>query len=384
MDFALTEEQRMLKASLREFLDREITPIASERDAKGALTRDELTAYNRKLMPFGFYIGGLPMEYGGLNLDHKTYGMIYEELAGSWAGLAGAVNLTDLGLFESMVFTVERVKEKFLPRVKSGEVIAAAAFTEPDVGSDTRSVETTAVLDGDYYVVNGMKEWISNGSTCDICAVMVQTDKSQGPLGIRMILVDKEESPFETRELPKLGLHAFPTAEMAFNDCRVPKENMIPLTSYGSMMAGFDAVRPMWGFHATGIAQASLDASVKYAQERVQWGKPIGKFQLIQNMIYEMFADIESSRLLCYRVADMLDKGEKCRKEASLAKAFATDAAVRVTSLAIEIHGAYGYSQEYPLERYFRDARTWTHPDGTNQIQRLVVAGEILKMRAYV
>ena len=384
MDFELTEEQKILKTSLRAFLEREVTPIASERDAKGALTRDELAAWIRKLMPFGFYIGGLPEESGGSNLSHMSYGIIYEELARSWAGLAGAVNLTDMGIFQDMVLIVEPIKEKFLPRIKSGELICSAGITEPNVGSNTTAIETTAVLDGDYYVINGMKEWISNGNVADVCMVVVQTDKSKGPLGIRQIVVDREVSPYKSRELPKLGLHAFPTGELTFSDCRVPKENMIPTSSYMAVMKIFDSARPLWGFHATGIAQAALDASIKYARERIQWGRPIGKFQLIQNMIYEMVADVETSRLLCYRNMDMVDRGVKCRKESALTKAYAVEAAIRVTSLAIEIHGAYGYSKEFPLERYYRDARTWTAPDGTSGIMKLIVAGETLGMRAYV
>ncbi|MDY6934353.1 MAG: acyl-CoA dehydrogenase family protein [Spirochaetota bacterium] len=382
MDFSLTEEQLILKDSLRKFLDREITPIASERDAQGPLTRKEVVEYIKKLIPFGFYLGGMSEEHGGSNIDYKTTGMIYEELARSWAGLAGAVNLTDLGLFQTMLLEIPNIREKYLPRIQSAELITCGAITEPNVGSDTTALETTALLDGDHYVVNGSKMWISNGPICDVCMVLVQTDKSLGSLGIRMIMVDREESPFESRELLKLGLHAFPTGELTFSDCRVPKENMIPEGSYLGMMKGFDAVRPLWGFHATGIAQAALDASIEYAQNRMQFGKPIGKFQMVQDMIYEMYSLIETSRLLCYRVADMLDKGEKCRKEASLAKGYATEAAIRATSLAIEVHGAYGLSQEFPLERYFRDARTWTIPDGTTEIQKLIVAGELLKLRA--
>ena len=373
MDFTFTEEQMMLRESLRKFLEKEITPLASVRDAKGPLSRDELTEYIEKLIPFGFYLGGLTEEFGGSNLDHKSMGMIYEELARSWGGLAGAINFTDLGVFGSLVLEIESIGDKFLTRINSGDFITCAAFTESNVGSNTSGVEMTAVLDGDHYIINGTESWVSNGTVADICALMVQTDKSQGTLGIRMIIVDKEESPFETREQLKLGLNALPTGELHFSDCRVPKENMIQ---------GFDATRYMCGFHATGIAQAALDASVEYARNRIQFGRPIGKFQMVQDMIYQMFAEIEASRLICYRVADMLDKGLECRKEASLAKCYATDAAIRATSLAIEIHGAYGLSQEFPLERYYRDARSWAIPDGPVEIQKPIVAGELLKLRA--
>jgi alkylation response protein AidB-like acyl-CoA dehydrogenase len=180
-----------------------------------------------------------------------------------------------------------------------------------------------------------------------------------------------------------MGLHAFPTGELYFENCRVPKENVIPLASYGSMIKAFDGIRPQWGFHSTGIAQAALDASIEYSRTRTQFNKPIGRFQMVQNMIYDMYANIETSRLLCYRAADMFDRGENCHKEASLAKGYATETAIQTTSMAIEIHGAYGLSNEYPLERYFRDARVWTIPDGTTEIQKLIVAGELLKLKAF-
>ena len=382
MDFTLTKEQNTLRDSLREFLDKEIIPIVSERDAKGALTREETVAFIKKLMPFGFYTGALAKDFGGMDLDHKTCGMIYEELAGAWAGLAGTVNLTDIGMFNQLFFGVDFFRERYKERIMRGELITSAGITEPNVGSDTRSIETNAVLDGDHYVINGTKSWISNGPIADLCIVTLQTDKSQGPLGIRMILVDKEESPYETRDLPKIGLHAFPTGELYFDDCRVPKENMIPASSYLGLMKGFDAARPRWGFHATGIAQAALDACIEYAGNIAQSNRSGAKVQMIQDMIYEMYSLTETSRLLSYRAADMLDKNIKCRKEASLAKAFATEAVNRVTSLAIEIQGADGLSQELPLERYYRDARVWSIPDGTTEIQKLIVAGELLQIRA--
>jgi len=382
MDFSMTKEQVMLKKSVREFLDKEIAPIVSERDAQGALTREEVVAYLKKLMPFGFYTGALPEAHGGLGLDHMTCGIIYEELARCWCGLAGCINLTDIGMFHHLFFSSDMLREKYKDRIENGELITSAGITEPNVGSDTQSMETTAVLDGDHYIVNGTKSWISNGPIADICVTIVQTDKSKGAGGIKMLLIDGDESPYERRELPKIGMHAFPTGELHFDNCRVPKENMIPDSSYLGLMKGFDAARPRWGFHVTGLMQAALDASIKYAKSRQQFGRPIGNFQLVQDMIYEMYSLTETSRLLSMRAADMLDKGLNCRKEASLAKGYATEAAIRVTSLAIEIHGANGLSTEFPLERYYRDARVWTIPDGTTEIQKLIVAGELLNIRA--
>jgi alkylation response protein AidB-like acyl-CoA dehydrogenase len=198
------------------------------------------------------------------------------------------------------------------------------------------------------------------------------------------LLVEKERSPFSARELHKLGLRSFPTSELSFNDCPVPRGNLVdPGTGYQRTMAFFDISRAMVGVFASGIAQAAIDASVKYAQDRMQFGRPIGSFQMVQEMLVDMIADTEAGRLLSFRALDLLDKDEKCRWQSSLAKAFTTEAAVRTTSKAIQIHGAMGLSEEYPVERYFRDARTLTIPDGTTQMQKLIVGREALGIRAF-
>lgn len=392
MDFDFTEEQKMLKGSVREFLDKEITPIADERDRKGPLTREETIYFIKKLMPFGYYHGILPNEYGGLGLDYKTYGLLYEELAYSWAGLAGTINLAEVRF---LPFFTEEMRKRLIPRVAAGELIACHAITEPGAGSNAADIQTTATLDGNHYIINGVKTWISDGSIADICVLFATTDRTKGPLGLSIFVVEKDTSPFQARNLLKIGLHAWPTSELVFDDCRIPKENNLLLSllgdssgdsmvnAYTTLMQVFDVVRPLWALHSVGIAQAAIDASVNYAKERIQFGKLIGSFQLVQSMIYDMVVQTEAARLLAYRAMDMIEKGEKCRKESSMAKAYATEAAVGVTSKAIEIHGAYGLSQDLPLERYYRDARVWTIPDGTTEIQKLIVGREILKIRAY-
>jgi len=386
MDFGFTEEQKMLKTNVRDFVEKEVIPYASERDRQGPLTREETVSYIKKLMPFGFYNGMLSQEFGGLGMDYKTHGMIYEELAYGWASLAGTINLAEI---LCVPFLDEDKQKKYGPRIVAGELVHSAAITEPNAGSNTAAIETTAILDGDHYVINGTKMWISDGTISDICLLLATTDKAQGPLAMSLFLVDREESPYQARELHKLGLRAFPTAELVFDNCRIPKENNLMLDQgleggYKWMMKAFDQVRPQWALHVAGISQAAIDASVKYARERIQFGKPIGSFQLVQNMIYEMVAETEASRLLAYRALDLIDRGERCRMESSLAKGYATEAAVRVTSMAIEIHGAMGLSEEHPVERYFRDARCWTIPDGTTEVQKLIVGREMLKISAYV
>ncbi len=383
MDFSFTEEQQMLKTNVRNYLDRQIVPVVSEYEQKGPLTKKDTTAFIRQLMPFGYFLGFLPEERGGSQLEAKTNGILIEELSRAWASLAGTIFIA--AAFWALVNEAGNPdqKERLLPLAASGEYIGCLAITEPDVGSDVAAVKTTATLTGDNYVVNGTKTWISNGSIADAAFVLATTDRSLGALGMSFFLLERKASPFSARELHKLGLRSFPTAELSFEDCPVPKDNLLdPGTGYKRTMAFFDVSRAMVGATCSGIAQAAIDASVKYAQERMQFGRPIGSFQMIQEMLVDMVAETEAGRLLSYRALDLLDKGQKCRWQASLAKAYATEAAVRTTSKAIQIHGAMGLSDEYPVERYFRDARTLTIPDGTTQMQKLIVGRDILGIRA--
>ena len=384
MDFEFNEEQKMLKRNVRDFLAKEIAPVVDERDRQGPFTKEEAIGYIKKLMPFGYYTGTLPEEYGGMGLNATTSAILNEELCYVWASLAATIFIASLAP-QVLLIASDEVKQKFLPRVAAGELIGSGAITEPNVGSDASQIETTAVLDGDEWVINGTKTWISNGTIADLCSVLAVTDKSKGPLGISTILVEREVSPWESRELHKIGWLAFPTGELHFADCRVPKGNIIgdPSLGYKRTMQQFEMARSGMAVMSAGISQAAIDASIKYAQERKQFGRPIGSFQMIQEMIFDMIAETEASRLLAYRALDLIDKGVRARLESSLAKAYATEAAVRVTSKAIQIHGAMGLSDEYPVERYFRDARMLTIPDGTTQIQKLVVGREAIGIRAF-
>ncbi|MBE0415428.1 MAG: acyl-CoA dehydrogenase family protein [Dehalococcoidia bacterium] len=387
MDFELTEEQKMLKANARDFLEKEIIPIADEYDRKGPLSREEAIGFIKKLMPFGYLTGLLPEGLGGAWLDNKTDGILVEELSRAWAGLAGVVISGRGGLIALFVGT-EESRKRIKDRVAAGEYIGCLAITEPNAGSDTSSMETTAVREGDTYVINGTKTWISSGSIADVVLLFATTDRSKGRLGITPIIVEKEVSPFTTRQLNKLGLKAWPTAELSFVDCRVPKENVLggnPAQALGLSLGGvLDSSRCLMALIAVGISQAAVDAAIKYARERKQFGRPIGSFQMIQEMIVDMIAETEAMRLLTYRAFDLIDKGERCRWQSSLAKAYAPEMAVNVASKAIQIHGAMGLSDEYPVERYFRDARMMTILDGTTQINKLVVGREVIGIRAFV
>jgi alkylation response protein AidB-like acyl-CoA dehydrogenase len=385
MDFDLTEEQQMLKTNVSKFLDKEIVPVVDEQEKKGPLDKETAVSLIQQLMPFGYLVGFLPEQYGGSVLDHKTNGILVEELARVWASLAGTLFIAAAFWWLLNEAGTPEQKERLLPLASSGDYIGCLAITEPNVGSDVAGVETTATLDGENYIINGTKTWISNGSIADAAFILATTDKSLGPLGMSFFLVERNVSPFAARELHKLGLRSFPTSELSFNDCRVSRENLIdPGTGYERTMAFFDVSRAMVGANSTGIAQAAIDASIKYAQDRKQFGQQLGSFQMIQEMIVDMIAETEAGRLLSFRALDMLDKGKKCRWQASLAKAYATEAAVRTTSKAIQIHGAMGLSEEYPVERYFRDARTLTIPDGTTQMQKLIVGKRVLGISAFV
>jgi len=385
VDFDLTEEQKMLKANVRNFLEKEIVPIVDEQEKKGPMDKETAVSLIQQLMPFGYLVGFLPEQYGGSILDYKTNGILVEELARAWGSLAGTLFIAAAFWWLLNEAGNPEQKERLLPLASAGDYIGCLAITEPNAGSDVAGVETTAILDGENYIINGTKTWISNGSIADAAFILATTDKSLGPLGMSFFLVERDMSPFAARELHKLGLRSFPTSELSFDDCPVPKANQLdPGSGYERTMAFFDVSRAMVGANSTGIAQAAIDASIKYAQDRTQFGRQLGSFQMIQEMVVDMIAETEAGRLLSFRALDLLDKGEKCRWQASLAKAYATEAAVRTTSKAIQIHGAMGLSEEYPVERYFRDARTLTIPDGTTQMQKLIIGRRALGIKAFV
>jgi alkylation response protein AidB-like acyl-CoA dehydrogenase len=376
--------QKILKDTAREVMEKEIIPIADEWDKNKLLhDRKHLKKVLDKLIPLGYVGATLPKELGGYGLDHVTYGILTEELFRAYASLGMVANLQN-ALGNIGVFGNDEQKKKFLPPMLKCEMIICMGVTEPNVGSNPAEMETLATLDGDDYVVNGTKAWITNGNLSDICVLVTQTKRGSGASGICHLIVERKDSPYEARELPKIGMRSCNSAELYFNNCRVPKENLLvpPGEGLKDILRGFEEMRSIMALGAAGISQAAIDASIRYAKQRHQFGKPIGRFQLIQEMIAEMIVETEISRLLGFRALSKIDKGVRCDSEASMAKFYSVEAAVRVTYKAIQIHGAMGLSEELPLERYFRDARTWTIPDGTTQIQKLIVGRNALGMSA--
>ena len=386
MNFDLTDEQRMLQDTVRRYINEKIMPLADEYDRKGPMSKADAQRFLKDLKEFG-YVGTLVSEEdGGPGLTHMEWPILFEELRRGYASLGGVVGITSASTGRIANCGNLELKKRILPGLLNGDTIICSAITEPNVGSDTAAIETKAVPDGDHYVINGTKMWISNGTIADYAIVTLKIiDPPSGKQRPGQILVEKSRSPFTSREIHKLGVRSFPTAEMIFEDCRVPKDNLLRPKegSQGEPLDSLNFARANASISAVGIAQASLDAAIRYAKERTQFGKPIGQFQLIQAMLADMMADIDAGRMLAYRAFFLLGKGVRCYKECSLSKAFCTEMAVRATSKAIQIHGAYGLSEEYPVERYFRDARCYTIPDGTTQIQQLIVGRETLGMRAF-
>jgi alkylation response protein AidB-like acyl-CoA dehydrogenase len=386
MDFQFTEEQKMFQQSLRDMLEKEFAPIVDERDRKGPLTRDEAIGVMKKLKQVGV---GLDPESIEDLLDPVLFGIIAEEFGHVWPSL---LPLFGMGAIPAIFApsASEEVRNRLLPRLERGEFIGCFAETEPEAGCDTSNLATTARLEGDYYIVNGTKSWISNATIADTAFVGVK-DADTG--NHTFLLVEKEISPFEATESPKLGWKASPTGEMFFDECKVPRENEMSLSGTLRIPAGFMKLltsmtpvtamltipRAGMGLASVGIAQAAFEASVKYARERVQFGKPIGRFQLIQEMLYEMNVLIETARLLGYKAMSLIVEGDpEARKYSAMTKVYGGEAAIRVTNMAIQIHGGMGISEEMPLERYYRDARMMTIPDGTSEIMKLISGYSIL------
>ena len=388
MDLELSEEQKMLKKAAHEFLQKEIVPIAEEYDRTyHPLPKELAKDLMKRLVPLGFLSGLVPEEYGGMGLDYISNGILVEEAARAYSSLAFIAAVHQKALLPALCkYGTEKQRAKFCAPAMSGDAICAIAGTEPDVGSGARDMRTAAVLDGDSYIINGTKTWITNGTIADVVCLLASTDRSKGARGISCFIVEKEVSDFSVRELHKLGFRSLPTGELIFEDCRVPKENLLGGLGEGYHIAieDFYLIRASMAMIAVGLAQAAIDASVRYARERKQFGRPIAKFQLIQELIADMAIETEAARWLTYRAYEMLGKGINCRKECSMAKAYATTKAIDVTSKAIQIHGAYGISDEHPLEQYFRDARSLTFPDGTTEIQKLVIGREVLNIAAFV
>jgi len=383
MDLKLTEEQEMVRKMARDFAQKEVAPIAAEMDAKGAVPFENI----KKMGRLGLLGLTAPEEYGGGGADTVSYVVALEEIAKACASTAVVMAVQNsLVNYALARFGTEEQKRKFLVPLAQGEKIGAYALTEPEAGSDAAAIRTRAVRDGDEYVINGTKHFITNGGFADIVILYATVDPSKGYRGITAFIVEKGTPGFSTgKEENKMGIRATNTCELIFQDCRVPAANRLGDEGQGFKIAlsALDAGRIGIGAQAVGIAQAAYEAALQYAKTRVQFGQPIAQLQAIQWMLADMATRIEAARLLVYKAALAKDEAQKTgarfSKEAAMAKLFASETAGFVTDCALQIHGGYGYMKDYPLERYYRDARITRIYEGTNEIQRLVIARSILR-----
>jgi butyryl-CoA dehydrogenase len=379
MNYLLTEEQIMLRDLCREIAEEKITPVAAKYDAAEEFPWDIVKILAQSDL-CGVYI---PEEYGGMGGGILELCITVEELSRACAGIALAFAGTALGTDPILLFGNEDQKQRYLPDIASGKKLAAYGITEPAAGSDVSAMQTTATKDGDYYVLNGTKHFITNGGDAETYTIVAMTDKKKGSRGASVFIVEKGMPGFSFgKKEEKLGIRASSTRELIFEDCRVPKENLLGKEGQGFMIAmrTFDMSRPGIGAQALGIAQGAFDAALKYSTERVQFGKPISSFQGIQFMLADMATQIEAARALIYATARQIDAGEKdISMQSSMAKMFASDVAMKVTVDAVQIFGGYGYIKEYPAEKYMRDAKITQIYEGTNQIQRNIIALNLIK-----
>lgn len=381
--FDWNETERMLAEAARRMVAQEIEPILAAHPKDQSLPKAAVLKCYRAIAEMGYFGARLAEADGGTGLTYRMLGLLGETLPAALALSCLATESTAKRI--EMGGTPEQ-KARFLPDLVAGRKIAGTAASEPNVGSDLRGIETTAVLAGDAYVLNGTKLWTTNGSIADLVIVVASLGRdARGKNLITRFIVDREESPFESREVPAIGLQQGHLSELHFRDCRVPKANLLgePGDAHRSLTFTWLANRASMGLIGVHLSQKALEASIGYARERHQFGKPIGSFQLVQQMLAEIATLTEASRLLCYKALSLLDQGVWCHKESSMAKWFATENAVRVTNLAIQVHGAFGLTREFPVEGWARDARMLTLPDGTSQIQQLIIGRELLGMRAF-
>ena len=383
MDFEFTEEQKMIRAMVRDFAEKEIAPVASE-----ANRREECPmGVVKRMCEMGFFGLILPVEYGGGGADYISYCIMLEELGRVDVGMAAMVSPhISLVCKNILKFGDEAQKQRYLPKLATGEMLACLGSTEPNVGSDVAAMETMAVKDGDNWVINGNKMWITNGGIADVALVIAQTDKSQGGKGITAFIVEKGTPGFSSQDIHhKLGMRSSNTAELIFEDCRIPEKNMLGPVGKGMTIAltGFDSARIGVIARSIGAAQACIEASVAYAQTRKQFGKPIGSYQLIQASLADMNVQTEAARLLMYRAAYLKDRGDAATVETSMAKYYASEIALKVANAAIQIHGSYGYSDEFPVERFMRDVRASLIVEGTSDIHKLIIGRSMTGINAF-
>ena len=379
MNYLLTEQQIMTRDLAKKIADEKIKPVAAHYDET-----EEFAWPIMKILAdsdlFGVYI---PEQYGGLGGGILDMCLVTEELSRACGGIALGFAGTGLGAIPILLYGSEEQKQRFLPDIAKGKRLAAFCITEAEAGSDAGSIKTTARKEGDHYILNGTKQWITNAGEAEVYTVIAMTDKTKGTRGASAFIVEKGTKGMDFgKKEKKLGIRASATREVIFTDCKVPAANLISKEGMGFIVAlkTFDNSRPGVASQAVGIAQGALDHAVEYARTRVQFGQPISSFQAIGHMLADMGTQVEAARALTYAAARMVDSGAKSvAKESAMAKLFASEVAMKVTTDAVQIFGGYGYMRDYPVEKYMRDAKITQIYEGTSQVQRNVIAANMLK-----
>ncbi len=382
MDYFLTEDQMMIKDLVRQIAEEKVVPVREELDEKEEFPWDIMKVLARSDL-FGLFI---PEEYGGLGKGCLELCIAVEELSRACVGVATTYAANALGSYPVLLFGTEEQKRKYLPEIAAGKRLVAFGLTEANAGSDAAGIQTTARLDGNEYVLNGTKQWITNGGEAEIYTIIAMTDKTKGARGASAFIVEKGASGFSFgKKEKKMGIRASATRELIFDDCRIPKENILGKQGLGFIVAmrTLDNARAGVGAQGVGVAQGAFEEAVKFARQRIQFGHPIIGFQAIQHMLADMATEIEAARALVYGVARYIDSGAKeISKESAMAKLFATDMAMRVTTDAVQVMGGSGYMREYPVEKMMRDAKILQIYEGTNQIQRNIIGQALIREAA--
>ena len=373
MNTGLTRKQRLVRSSVRSFCERELRPIAGEIDREARFPWEVVEKMGR----LGYFGIQAPKALGGAGMDSLSYSIIIEEISRVSAGVGLCVTVhNSVGLYPVLAFGSEEQKAKWAVPLARGEKIGAFCLTEPNAGSDARGIESTAVLDGDRFIVNANKVFVTNGGVADICLIFVRTGVPGGPVKVGVVVAERGTPGFVVGDLEDLcGMRANPVSSIRLYDCAVPQSNLLGRDGDGLKigLAALDAGRMGIAAQAVGIGQGALEESLRYGKQRRQFGVPIEKHQAIQMMLADMATQVDASRLLVYRAAGLRDRGEPFSQAAAMAKLYASEASCRVTDMAVQIHGGYGYSKAYAVERYYRDARVTRIYEGTSEVHRMVI-----------
>ena len=383
LDYGFTEEQIMVRELVRKIALEKVLPVRAELDEKGIFPKDILKVLSDADL-CGLYV---PEEYGGFGQDILSFCIATEELSRVCGGVGVTFAASALGASPILLFGTEEQKKKYMPEIAKGTKLAAFGLTEANAGSDAGGIETTAVKDGDYYILNGTKQWITNGGEADTYTVVAMTDKKKGARGATAFILEKGTPGFDFgKKEDKMGIRCSATRELVFQNCKINKEQILGKEGMGFIVAmkTLDMTRPGIGAQAVGIAQGALDEAVKYAKERIQFGRPIIALQAIQHMLADMATEVEAARCLLYQTARMMDAnpGKRTTKESAMSKLYCSEVAMRVTTNAVQILGGYGYIREYPVEKMMRDAKITQIYEGTSQIQRNEIALQLIKESA--